>query len=118
MNQYETIFISTPELTEDENKEVASKFRNLLTDNQAEIVNQEDWGLKKLAYPIDKKRNGFYTLYEYKAPGTVISTLETEFKRDERIIRFLTVKLDKFAIEYGERRRNKLSNQSLQTEEA
>ena len=98
MTQYETIFISTPELTEDENREVASKYRSLLTDNQAEIVNEEDWGLKKLAYPIEKTRNGFYTLFEYKAPGSLITTLETAFKRDERIIRFLTVKLDKYAI--------------------
>ena len=87
-------------------KEAVEKFKNLLTDQGAEIVNEEDWGLRKLAYPIDKKTTGFYTFLEFNAEPAVIDKLEINFRRDERVIRFLTVKQDKFALEYAEKRRN------------
>lgn len=108
MNQYETVFILTPVLSEDQMKEAVSKFENLLTDNGAEIVFKDFWGMKKLAYPIQKKSSGFYQLIEYKAEGNVIDKVETELKRDERIIRFLTVKLDKHAVAYNEKKRRKV----------
>ncbi len=108
MNQYETVFILTPVLSDDQMKETVAKFKNLLTDNGAEIVNEETWGLKKMAYPIDKKSTGFYCLIEFKAEPTVINTLETGYRREERVIRFMTVKLDKYAAQYAEKRRNKL----------
>ncbi len=105
MNNYETVFILTPVLS-DQMKEAVEKFKNLLTDQGAEIVNEEDWGLRKLAYPIDKKTTGFYTFLEFNAEPAVIDKLEINFRRDERVIRFLTVKQDKFALEYAEKRRN------------
>jgi small subunit ribosomal protein S6 len=115
MQNYETIFIAAPELTEDEQKALTAKFVEVLTKNQAEIVNHEEWGLRKLAYPIQKKNNGYYTLLEFKSPtGSLVSTLETEYRRDERIIRFQTVRLDKYAVQYNERRRNKVSNKATQ----
>ena len=107
MNQYETVFILTPVLSDDQTKETVAKFKNLLTDNGAEIVNEEAWGLKKLAYQIEKKTSGFYFLMEFKAEPAVIKTLETAFRRDEKVIRFQTVKLEKYAIEYAEKRRKK-----------
>ena len=107
MNQYETVFILTPVLSEDQMKEAVSKFETLLTDNGAEIVYKDFWGMRKLAYPIQKKSSGFYQLIEYKAEGNVIDTVETELKRDERVIRFLTVKLDKHAVAYNEKKRRK-----------
>ncbi len=107
MNNYETVFILTPVLSDAQMKEAVEKFKALLTNEGGEIVNEEDWGLRKLAYPIDKKSTGFYTFLEFKAEPSVIDKLEVNFRRDERVIRFLTVKQDKFAFEYAEKRRNK-----------
>ncbi len=110
MNQYETVFILTPVLSDEQAKETVAKFTTLLKNNGAEIVNEENWGLKKMAYAIDKKSTGFYNLVEFKAEPNVIATLETGFRREEKVIRFMTVKLDKYAAQYAEKRRNKLSN--------
>ena len=107
MNQYETVFILTPVLSDDQTKETVEKFKKVLTDNGAEIVNEEAWGLKKLAYQIEKKTSGFYFLMEFKAEPEVIKQFETAFRRDEKVIRFQTVKLDKYAAEYAEKRRKK-----------
>ena len=114
MNQYETVFILTPVLSEDQMKEAVAKFENLLTNNGAEIVFKDFWGMRKLAYPIQKKSSGFYQLIEFKAEGNVIDTLETELKRDERVIRFLTVKLDKHAVAYNEKKRRKAAEAAEQ----
>ncbi len=108
MNQYETVFILTPVLSDEQTKETVAKFKKVLTDKGAEIVNEETWGLKKMAYAIEKKSTGFYFLLEFSAEPTVIKTLETAFRRDEKVIRFQTVKLDKYAAEYAVKRRNKL----------
>jgi small subunit ribosomal protein S6 len=105
MKQYETVFILTPVLSDTQMKDAVDKFRSIIKDSGAEIVNEESWGLRKLAYEIQHKSNGFYTLFEYKANPEFIASLETEFRRDETILRFLTVALDKHAIEFNERRR-------------
>ena len=107
MNQYETVFILTPVLSDEQTKETVAKFKKVLNKG-AEIVNEEAWGLKKMAYAIQKKSTGFYCLLEFKAEPEVIKVLETAFRRDEKVIRFQTVKLEKYAIEYAEKRRNKL----------
>ena len=109
MNHYETVFILTPVLSDEQMKETVAKFKTLLTDKGAEILNEETWGLKKMAYAIQKKSTGFYCLLEFKAEPEVIKTLETGFRREEKVIRFMTVTLDKYAIQYAEKRRNKLS---------
>ena len=106
IKNYETVFIMTPLLSETQMKETVDKFRKVLKSNGAELVHEENWGLKKLAYPIQKKSTGFYHLFQYVADGTLIAKLETEFKRDEKIVRFLTVSLDKYAVEYSKRRAN------------
>ena len=103
--KYETVFILTPVLSDVQAKETVEKFVKVLTDNEAKIVNTEDWGMRKLAYPIDKKSTGYYTLIEFDAEPTVIKKLETAFRRDENVIRFLTFRLDKYAAEYAEKRR-------------
>ncbi len=105
MNYYETVFILTPVLSDDQMKEAVEKFNDVLKQNGAEIVNEELWGLRKLAYPIEKKSTGFYTLVEFKGEPTIVKRLETAFRRDERVIRFLTFRLDKYAVEYAEKRR-------------
>ncbi|MBR3497157.1 MAG: 30S ribosomal protein S6 [Prevotella sp.] len=107
MNQYETVFILTPVLSDDQTKETVAKFKKILTDNGAEILNEEAWGLKKMAYSIDKKSTGFYNLVEFKGEPSLIKKLETGFRRDEKVIRFMTVKLDKYAAAYAEKRRAK-----------
>ena len=107
MNHYETVFILTPVLSDAQMKETVEKFKGILTDNGAEIVNEENWGLRKLAYPIEKKTTGFYTLIEFDAQSDIVKKLETAYRRDEKVLRFLTFRLDKFAAEYAAKRRNK-----------
>ena len=103
--QYETVFILTPVLSDAQMKEAVEKFANVLTSNGAEIVNTEEWGLRKLAYPIQKKSTGFYSLIEFNAEPNVIAKLETAFRRDERVLRWLTFRQDKYAAEYAAKRR-------------
>ncbi|HIS10664.1 MAG TPA: 30S ribosomal protein S6 [Candidatus Avibacteroides excrementipullorum] len=106
MNQYETVFILTPVLSDVQMKEAVDKFINLLKESGAEIINEENWGLRKLAYPIQKKTTGFYELVEFKAEPEVIAKLEVNYRRDERVLRFLTFRMDKYAAEYAAKRRN------------
>ena len=105
VNQYETVFIATPVLSEAQMKEAVAKYTQLIRDNGGEVVYEEDWGLRQLAYPIQHKTTGFYHLIEFKADSQFVATLETQYHRDERIIRFLTVALDKDAVAYAEKRR-------------
>ncbi len=104
--QYETVFILTPVLSDEQMKEAVAKFSKVLTDAGATLVNTEEWGLRKLAYPIAKKSTGYYTLIEFDAPTTTVKKLETAFRRDERVIRFLTFRQDKYAAEYAAKRRS------------
>ena len=106
-NHYETVFILNPVLSEEQIKEAVKKYEDFITAGGGEIVSYENWGLKKLAYPIENKKSGFYHLFEFKAPAALVAPFETEFRRDERVIRFLTFKMDKYAVEYAEKRRNK-----------
>jgi small subunit ribosomal protein S6 len=97
-----------PVLSYTQVEETAKKFESILKDRGAKFVAKENWGLKKLAYPIQNKKSGFYHLFEFQAPAESINELELEFRRDERVMRFLTVKLDKHAIAWAEKRRQKL----------
>ncbi len=115
MNYYETVFILTPVLSDDQMKEAVAKFRDFLTQNGAEIINEELWGLRKLAYPIDKKGTGFYCLFEFKADPELIKKYETAYRRDERVIRFLTFRLDKYAVEYAQKRRERRAKKASET---
>ncbi|MBD5268559.1 MAG: 30S ribosomal protein S6 [Bacteroides sp.] len=112
MNRYETVFILTPVLSDEQMKEAVGKFKSFLEENGAKIVNEEEWGLRKLAYPIQKKSTGFYCLLEFEAEPTIVKKLETAFRRDERVIRHLTFRLDKYAAEYAEKRRNLRANKA------
>jgi small subunit ribosomal protein S6 len=106
LNHYETVFILTPVLSDAQMKETVEKFKNILTEENSQIVNEECWGLRKLAYPIEKKSTGFYCLIEFDAEPQVVDKLEVQFRRDERVIRFLTTKMDKHAAEYAAKRRS------------
>ena len=102
---YETVFILTPVLSEAQMKDTVDKLKNILTDHKADMINEENWGLKKLAYPIQHKTTGFYHLFEYNTDPKAVEALELECRRDEKVMRFLTVALDKHALEYNEKRR-------------
>jgi small subunit ribosomal protein S6 len=114
---YETVFILTPVLSDVQMKDTVDKFVNLLKDEGAEIINVENWGLKKMTYAIQKKSTGFYVLVEFKAEPTIIKKLEIEFKRDEKVMRFLTTVLDKHALVYAERRRKGEFNKKTEAKE-
>ena len=105
VKQYETVFIATPVLSEAQMKEAVAKYVDFIKKNEGEIVYEEDWGLKQLAYPIQHKTSGFYYLIEFKADPQFVATLETQYHRDERILRYLTVALDQHAVAYAEHRR-------------
>ena len=115
-NQYETVFIATPVLSESQMKEAVKKFKKIITDNGGTIVHEENWGLRKLAYPIQKKSTGFYYLIEFESEGELIEKLEIQYRRDERIIRFLTFNMDKYSVKYSEKKR-KLKKNEKQMEE-
>ena len=106
LNHYETVFILTPVLSDAQMKEAVQKFKNFLISEGAEIENEENMGLRKLAYPIQKKSTGFYVLFQFKAEPSVIEKLEVQYRRDECVIRFLTFRLDKYALGYAEKRKS------------
>lgn len=118
MNNYETVFILTPVLSDDQAKEAVEKFTKILTDNGAAIVNLEEWGVRKLAYPIEKMSTGNYVLVEFDANPEVIKKLETAYRRDERVLRFLTFRLDKYAKEYADKRRARRNAPAANVEQA
>ena len=108
MNSYETVFILTPVLSEDQAKEAVQKFEGEISSVGGKVKHSESWGLRKLAYPIQKKSTGFYFLVEFEAEGKAVADLELSMKRDERIMRFLTVKMEKDHLAYAEKRRSKM----------
>jgi small subunit ribosomal protein S6 len=117
--RYETVFILTPVLSDDQAKEAAKKFKKTITDLGGKIVNEEHWGLRKLAYPIQKKTTGFYHLLEFAGEGQeIVNQLELIFKRDERVLRFLTVALDKHAVAYADKRKGLISEGKMKKKEA
>jgi len=118
MNSYETVFILTPVLSDDQMKDTVKKFSKVLKDGKANVINEEMWGLRKLAYPIQHKSTGFYNLIEFDGPTDIITKLDTEFGRDEKVMRFLTVSLDKHAIAYNEKRRKGAFKKEKPKEEA
>ncbi len=105
LSQYETTFILTPVLSEDDAKKAINAYVELLKNQGAEIIHQEYWGLKNLRYPIEKKTTGIYHLVEYKGPAKAVDTLEIAFRRDESVLRYLTVRLDKYAVKYNDDKR-------------
>ncbi len=118
MNSYETVFILTPVLSEEQTKEAVQKFESEISSLGGKVTHSESWGLRKLAYPIQKKSTGFYFLLEFEAPGTAIADLELMFKRDERVMRFLSVRMDKDHYEYAGKRRARLGSKKAVEAEA
>lgn len=105
---YETVIIFTPILNSEEVKKQIKKYTDLIKEDGGNIVHEDHWGLKQLAYPIQKKTTGIYHIVEYDAPGSFVDKLELQFRRDENVMRFLTTVLDKFSLDYNDRKRNGL----------
>jgi small subunit ribosomal protein S6 len=105
LKSYETMFVLTPVLSEEQLQETIDKFRSFLKEKKAEIIHEGKIGLKKLAYPIQNKSTGFYHLFEFKAAPDLVGMLETEYRREEKVIRFLTFALEKHGIEYNDKKR-------------
>jgi len=106
MNNYELMVIFTPVLSDDEFKAAQKKFTGLVTDNGGQIVSENPWGLKSLAYPIQKKTTGLYWVVEFIAPSDFNEKLKIQLLRDESVLRHLVTKLDKYAVEYNHRKRS------------
>ena len=118
MNSYETVFILTPVLSDDQAKEAVQKFESEIANFGGKLKHSEKWGLKKLAYPIQKKTTGFYFLLEFEGEGDLIGNIELVLKRDERVMRFLTVKMGADHLAYAEKRRTKMGQAKTATAEA
>lgn len=102
---YESAIILTPVLSEAQMQEAVKSYRQLIAEHGGNMVTENNWGLTKLAYPIKKKSTGFYHFFEFQAKPEFISQLETLYRRDERILRFLNIKLDKHAVVFNERKK-------------
>ena len=103
--QYETVFIINPVLSEEQMLETVAKFKKFITDHKAEIVFENNWGMKKLAYPIEKRQNAYYCYMEFTSPTAVIPKMEQEFIYDESVIRFITVRVEKHHAAFNKKRR-------------
>lgn len=112
LNHYETVFITTPVLSEQQIKETVDKIKDIITQGGGNVEHEEAWGLRKLAYPIQKKTTGFYHLLQFEAEGALVDKLEIAYRRDEKVIRFLTFRLDKYAYEYTLKRRAKYQSKN------
>lgn len=106
MNNYELMVIFTPVLSEEEYKAAQKKFAAIVTDNGGEIIHTNPWGLKSLAYPIAKKTTGLYWVMEYKAPTVFNEKLKTQLLRDESVMRHMYTVLDKYAVDYNNKKRS------------
>ncbi len=113
MRNYEVTFIVDPVLSGDEIKATAQTYVDLLENEKCNIVHLDEMGLKQLAYPINKRQSGVYYCIEFEAEsGEFIGNMELSLRRDERIMRFLTVALDKYGVKYNDDKRKGLIGSS------
>lgn len=104
-NMYETTFLVAPDLDEAGYKAVVKKFEDIIRKGEGEITNIEHWGKKQLAYPIERNSHAYYCYVEYTSPGELIGVMEQEFLYDERILRYLSVKVEKHHAAFNKKRR-------------
>ena len=107
LQSYELMVIFTPVLAEDDFKAAQKKFSDLIKEHGGNITHQNPWGLRSLAYPIQKKTTGLYWVLEYEAPTELNAKLELQMNRDENVMRHMVNKLDKHAVAYNLKKRNK-----------
>lgn len=102
---YETIFLTAPDLDQQEYEKVVAKFEAIIKEEEGEITNLEHWGQKKLEYEIKRFNTAYYTYFEFTSPASVVKKMEREFRYDEKIVRFLTVKVEKHHAAFNKKRR-------------
>lgn len=112
---YELVVIFTPVLADEEYRNAQKKFTDFITANGGTISHQEPWGMRSMAYPIQKKTTGLYWLVQFQAPSDLNAKLEVQMNRDENIMRHMITRLDKYALEYNDRRRKKASEKPAET---
>jgi len=117
MQNYELMVIFTPVLSEEEYRAAQKKYTDLVTENEGEVMHENPWGLKSLAYPIQKKTTGLYWVMEYKAPSIFNEKLKIQLLRDESVLRHMFTALDKYAVEYNAKKRSGVST-ATQSERA
>jgi small subunit ribosomal protein S6 len=117
IQNYEMMLIFTPVLADDEFKAAQAKFTSFVKENGGEIVHQNAWGLKSLAYPIQKKTTGLYFVVEFTAPTDLNAKMEIQLNRDESVMRHMITHLDKFAVAYNNRKRNAPAKAEAKSEE-
>ncbi len=105
-NTYESAVIINAALDDEQINGIISRIKDFITNNGGEIREIENWGRKRLAYMINKSKIGYYAIFRFDAPTTIISKLERNYSLDEHILRYLTISLDKDAIEFLEKNRN------------
>lgn len=104
--EYETTFILIPDLPEGEHQQAVDKFVKMIKEvGEGDIHNIEHWGVRKLAYPIQRKTSGYYCYIEFNAYPELIDKLDQAYRYDDSVIRYLTVKLEKHALDYNKKRR-------------
>ena len=106
MNNYEMMVIFTPVLSEEDFKAAQNKFTAFVKENGGKVVHENPWGLKSLAYPIQKKTTGLYWVSEFRAPSDFNEKLKIQLLRDESVLRHMVTKLDKYAVEYNQKKRS------------
>ena len=105
MSNYELMLIFTPVLSDEEFKAVQKKYADFITDNGGSVAHSNPWGLKSLAYPVQKKTTGIYWVLEYSAPSSFNEKLKVQLLRDDAVMRHMITVLDKYAVEYNEKKR-------------
>ena len=117
MNYVVFFFSACAVMSEQQVEELLCTVRGVITEIAGKFVNEGGRGFRKLAYPIHKKTTGYYFLLEFTGEGSLVDILETQYLRDERVIRFRTFPPDKYAVEYSEKRRNKLAGKTIEKKE-
>ena len=118
MNNYELMVIFTPILSDDEFKAAQKKYTTLVTETGGQVVAENPWGLKSLAYPIQKKTTGLYWVTEFIAPSDFNEKLKIQLLRDEAVLRHMVTRLDKYAVEYNHKKRSGLPTGNEKVQEA
>ena len=94
MRRYETIFIASPTLTDEQSDELVKQFEGIIAEQGGELLKTDKWGRKKLAYEVQKFSEGYYTLFEMNAGTTLIAELERRFRNNDAVIKYLSVRMD------------------------
>jgi small subunit ribosomal protein S6 len=118
MNNYELMVIFTPVLSDEEFKAAQKKYASLVQSVKGEVIHENAWGLKSLAYPIQKKTTGLYWVMEFTAPSDFNEKMKIQLLRDESVLRHLATRLDKYAVEYNAKKRSGVKSGTEKTVEA